>query len=80
MKLVTVASTALLGALAMASQAAAAIPLWQQHGDSAPWSPQRANLPAAAAVPEPATWAMMLIGIAALGLALRMRHRKAGAL
>ena len=79
MKVITVASVALLGALTMATQAAAAIPLWQLHGDAGPWNPQRANLPAAAG-PEPGTWAMMLIGIAALGLALRMRHRKAGAL
>ena len=29
------------------------------------------------AVPEPATWAMMLIGFGALGLVTRLRRRKA---
>jgi hypothetical protein len=29
----------------------------------------------AAAVPEPATWAMMLLGIAVLGVAMRLRRR-----
>jgi hypothetical protein len=33
----------------------------------------------AASVPEPATWAMMLLGFAGIGLALRRRTRAAGA-
>ena len=35
---------------------------------------------AVAAVPEPATWAMMLIGFGAMGVALRRRRRTQGAL
>jgi hypothetical protein len=34
---------------------------------------------ASIAVPEPATWAMMLIGFGGLGAALRMNHRRTAA-
>ena len=34
---------------------------------------QRANFQAAAAVPEPASWAMMLVGFGGLGMAMRRR-------
>ena len=34
----------------------------------------------AVAVPEPATWAMMIMGMGAMGMALRSRRRTAGAL
>jgi hypothetical protein len=33
--------------------------------------------PSAPAVPEPGTWAMMLVGFGSLGVALRVRKRKA---
>lgn len=33
-----------------------------------------------AAIPEPATWAMMLVGFAAIGLAMRRRDKKIGTL
>jgi hypothetical protein len=36
-------------------------------------SPDIANI----GVPEPATWAMMLIGAGAVGVTLRMRRRRA---
>ncbi len=36
---------------------------------------QRANFAPAAAVPEPATWAMMLLGFGAIGGAMRRRRR-----
>jgi hypothetical protein len=36
--------------------------------------------PGVAAVPEPSTWAMMLLGMAGLGLMLRMRRRETGQL
>jgi hypothetical protein len=34
----------------------------------------------AAAVPEPATWGMMLLGFAGIGMAMRRRRRSNGAL
>jgi hypothetical protein len=41
---------------------------------------QQLNTPPAipGGVPEPATWAMMLIGIALLGVAVRVRRRAVG--
>ena len=39
------------------------------------WGPALDNVSVTAAVPEPATWAMMLIGFAGLGLARQRRQR-----
>jgi hypothetical protein len=36
-----------------------------------------ANIPVGVVVPEPATWAMMLIGVGAIGAAMRFSRRKA---
>ena len=39
------------------------------------FAPNNANLSANGAVPEPATWAMMLIGFGSIGMAMRLRRR-----
>jgi hypothetical protein len=60
-KFVSVLTMSALGVLAMASQAAAAPP-----------QPITQNLPAqVSAVPEPGTWAMMIVGVAFIGWAMR---------
>ncbi len=42
------------------------------------FDPPAANLPQVAAVPEPASWALMLIGMFGIGVALRRRSHVLG--
>jgi hypothetical protein len=49
-------------------------------GEGGPESWTIFNLNHPPAVPEPATWAMMLLGFCGIGMAMRRRHAKAGGL
>lgn len=54
--------------------------LWPRVGQGnnnqiSDFSPENATLAAVSAVPEPATWAMMLVGFAFMGLSLRGKRR-----
>jgi PEP-CTERM motif len=59
--------------------------LWPRVGSGnnnqiSDFAPENATLAATSAVPEPATWAMMLIGLGAVGLSMRGRRRTITAL
>lgn len=47
----------------------------EDHGDNGAWS----GADAVSAAPEPDAWALMVGGVAALGLAMRARRRRSGA-
>ncbi len=65
-KYITVLATGVVGMLSMASPASASLhPIVQQP------------IAQVSAVPEPATWAMLIVGVAFIGFAMRRRTRSA---